>query len=214
MQTTGLFALSTLQRLHLCKQQSEFNMVAELNPKHRGAPVSSSKYYNNCSSNHAPNYYDMSGEAAPASAQQPTGTENRPTAGTVGATTTGAGTGQDNDVQRLHKYKLPPPFFTGDYCQYEELLFKLQAYLGLIDRDFDLVLQLAQVATRQVEDADIRAHIRDPTRASKAVDLARDLHYILINICQGAVATVARQTATTQMDVKHCGSYTTHSTYQ
>ena len=36
-------------------------------------------------------------------------------------------------------------------------------------------------------------HIRDPTQATKAVDLSRDLHYILINICQGAAATVVRQ---------------------
>ena len=76
---------------------------------------------------------------------------------------------------------------------YEEWAFKLQAYLGLIDRDFDLVLQLAQVATRQIEDTDIRTHILDPTQASKAVDLSRDLHDILINICQGAAATVVRQ---------------------
>ena len=138
------------------------------------------------------NYYDMSGEAASASAQQTTGAENGP-ADTVGATTTGAGTEQDNDVQRLHRYKLPPPLFTGDCSQYEEWLFKLQAYLGLIDRDFDLVLQLAQVATRQTEDTDIRTHILDPTQASKAVDLSRDLHYILINICQGAAATAVRQ---------------------
>ena len=128
-----------------------------------------------------PNYYDMSGEATSASAQQTTGAENGPTADTVGATTSE----QDNDVQRLHRYKLPPPFFTGDYSQYEEWLFKLQAYLGLINRDFDLVLQLAQVATRQIEDTEIRTHILDPTQASKAVDLSRDLHYILINICQG-----------------------------
>ena len=167
--------------------------MTPIDPKHRGAPVFSSKYYNNCNSNHMPNYYDMSGEAASASAQQTTGAENGPTAETVGATTTGAGTEQDNDVQRLHRYKLPPPFFTGDYSQYEEWLFKLQAYLGLIDRDFDLVLQLAQVATRQIEDTDIKTHILDPTQASKAVDLSRDLHYILINICQGAAATVVRQ---------------------
>lgn len=32
------------------------------------------------------------------------------------------------------------------------------AYLGLRDLDFGLVLQLARVATRQVEDAEIRAH--------------------------------------------------------
>ena len=140
-----------------------------------------------------PNYYDMSGEPAAASAQPTTGADNGPTAEeTIGATTTGTTQGQE-DVQRLHKYKLPPPFFTGDYSQYEEWLFKLQAYLGLIDRDFDMVLQLAQAATRQIEDADIRAHIRDPTQAAKAVDLSRDLHYILINICQGAAATVVRQ---------------------
>ena len=140
-----------------------------------------------------PNYYDMSGEPAAASAQPTTGADNGPTAEeTLGATTTGT-TQEQEDVQRLHKYKLPPPFFTGDYSQYEEWLFKLQAYLGLIDRDFDMVLQLAQAATRQIEDADIRAHIRDPTQAAKAVDLSRDLHYILINICQGAAATVVRQ---------------------
>ena len=140
-----------------------------------------------------PNYYDMSGEPAAASAQPTTGADNGPTAEeTIGATTTGT-TQEQEDVQRLHKYKLPPPFFTGDYSQYEEWLFQLQAYLGLVDRDFDMVLQLAQAATRQTEDADIRAHIRDPTQATKAVDLSRDLHYILINICQGAAATVVRQ---------------------
>ena len=63
---------------------------------------------------------------------------------------------------RDYTNKLPPPFFNGDYSQYEEWLFKLQAYLALRDRDFDLVLQLAQEATGQIEDADIRAHIRDP----------------------------------------------------
>ena len=71
-----------------------------------------------------PNYYAVSGE--PASGQRATGTDNGPTAAaaeTVGATTTGTGEAQaqDNDAQRLHKYKLP--------------------YLGLIDRDFDLVQQ-------------------------------------------------------------------------
>ena len=120
----------------------------------------------------------MSGEAASASAQQTTGAENGPTAETVGATTTGAGAEQD---------------ITGDYSQYEEWLFKLQGYLGLIDRDFDLVLQLAQVATRQIEDTDIRTHILDPTQASKALNLSRDLHYILVNICQGAAAAAVRQ---------------------
>ena len=55
------------------------------------------------------------------------------------------------------------------------------------------MLHLAQVATRQIEDTDIRTHILDPTQASKAVELSRDLHYILINICQGAAATVVRQ---------------------
>ena len=38
-------------------------------------------------------------------------------------------------AQSVHKDKLPPPFCTRDYSQYEEWLFTLQAFLGLIDRD-------------------------------------------------------------------------------
>ena len=98
-------------------------MVAEL--KRRGAPAHSRKY-NNCNSNRIPNYYNMSGEPASAPAQRSTGADKGPTtAETVGATTTGTGTTQeqDNDVQRLDGYKLPQPFFTGDYSQCGERLF-------------------------------------------------------------------------------------------
>ena len=143
-----------------------------------------------------PNYFDMSGEAASASAQQTTGAENGPTAETVGAKRLREQ--EQNKTRTCRDYidtncHHPSSLVTGDYSQNEEWRFKLQAYLGLIDRDFDLVLQLAQVTTRQIENTDIRTHILDPTQASTAVDLSRDLHHILINICQGAAATVVRQ---------------------
>ena len=162
-----------------------------------------------------PNYYNMSGEPAAAPAQPTTGADNGPTAEeTIGATTTGT-TQEQEDVQRLHKYKLPPPFFTGDYSQYEEWLFKLQAYLELIDRDFDMVLQLAQAATRQIEDADIRAHIRDPTQAAKAVETSHEI-YTTSSSTSAKVQQLqwSDKTATMPMNVKHYGFCTTGSAYQ
>ena len=37
-------------------------------------------------------------------------------------------------------------FFIADYSQYEEWMFMLQVYSGLMGQDFDLVLQQAQMA--------------------------------------------------------------------
>ena len=103
----------------------------------------------------------MSGEAASASAQQTTGAENGPTADTVGATTTENKTTTFRDyidTNCHHPSSLATPSMKNGCSSYKHMV-----YLGLIDRDFDLVLQLAQAATRQIEDTDIRTHTLDPT---------------------------------------------------
>ena len=90
-------------------------------------------------------------------------------------------------MQRLHKYKLPPPYFNGNYSNYDEWRFKLQAYLGLINNEAD-------VATSTVVDQHLINEVLPNTaRGNKLVNLARDLHYIPISICQGSAATVVRQ---------------------
>ena len=86
--------------------------------------------FKNRNGKRVPNYHDMSGEPAAASAQHTTGTENGPTAA---ETVTGTTQERDNDAQTVHKY-------TSQYGW----LFKLQAYLELIDRDCDLVIRLAK----------------------------------------------------------------------
>ena len=133
-----------------------------------------------------PNYYDMTaGDQQAASA----GIPPAQTTGTIGATTQAG-----SDVQRLHKYKLPPPYFNGGYSNYNEWRFKLQAYLGLIDNEFDQILRAADVATNTVVDQHLINEVLPGTgRGNKLANLARDLHYILISICQGPAATVVRQ---------------------
>ena len=136
-----------------------------------------------------PNYYDMTaGDQQAASA----GIPPAQTTGTIGATTAAAQA--ESNVRRLHKYKLPPPYFNGDYSNYDEWRFKLQAHLGLIDNEFDQILRLADVATNTVVDQClINEVLPDTARGNKLVNLARDLHYILISVCQGPAATVVRQ---------------------
>ena len=129
-----------------------------------------------------PNYYDMTaGDQQAASA----GIPPAQTTGTTGATTTAAQA--ESDVQRLHKYKLPPPYFNGDYSNYDEWRLKLQTYLGLLDNEFDQILRAADVATNTVVDQHlINEVLPDTARGNALVNLARDLHYILISICQAA----------------------------
>ena len=136
-----------------------------------------------------PNYYDMTaGDQQAASAGMPPAQ----TTGTIGAKTAAAQAG--SDAQRLHKYKLPPPYFNGDYSNYDEWRFKLQAHLRLINNEFDQILRAANVATGTVVDQHlINEVLPDTARGNKLVNLARDLHYILISICQGLAATVVRQ---------------------
>ena len=99
-----------------------------------------------------------------------------------------------NDVHRLHKYKLPPPYFSGDYSNYDEWRFKLQADLGLIDNEFGQILRAADVATNTVVDQHLINEVLPHTaRGNKLVNLARNLHHILISICQGPASTVVRQ---------------------
>ena len=97
-------------------------------------------------------------------------------------------TGTRQQVPKMTPTQTATILCNGGYSQFEEWLFKLQAYRGLTDRDFDFVLQLAQAATRQIEDADFRRHMYDVAQATKATDRGS-------NICPGPAARVLRQQA-------------------
>ena len=93
----------------------------------------------------------------------------------------------------MHRYKMQPPTFTGEYGTFEEWKYKFQAYMGLMDNKLPQLLENSEVAISTIRDADLVAAAEDTDEANKWVQLSTDLRYILINICSGAAATVCRQ---------------------
>ena len=56
------------------------------------------------------------------------------------------------DLNAMHRYKLPPPHFTGEYATFEEWKHKFVAYLGLQNSQFPRLLQIAETFDQQVTD--------------------------------------------------------------
>ena len=96
----------------------------------------------------------------------------------------------------MHRYKLQPPYFTGDYATCEELKHKMVAYLGLQDSEFPRLLQTAETSNMEVADALLRDGAATPQEAQLWVQLSRDLRYILVSVCSGQAAALCRQHST------------------
>ena len=111
---------------------------------------------------------------------------------TTSAATGSAGT-QPNDPKGIHRYKLAPPLFDGDYSKYEDWKHKFKAYMALQHSDYTRLLQSSEVATTVLTDAELQASASDDDDARRWTSMSRDLHHILINICRGSAATVVRQ---------------------
>ena len=106
---------------------------------------------------------------------------------------TGSASTQPNDPTGIHRYKLAPPFFDGDYSKYEDWKHKFIAYMALQHADYTRLLKSSEAATTVLTDADLQASAQDDDEARRWTSMSRDLHYILINICSGSAATVVRQ---------------------
>ena len=106
---------------------------------------------------------------------------------------TGSASLQPNDPTGLHRYKLAPPLFNGDYSKYEGWKHKFMAYMALQHSDYARLLKSSEVATTALTDAELQASASDDDEATRWTSMSRDLHYILINFCSGSAATVVRQ---------------------
>ena len=100
------------------------------------------------------------------------------------------------ELQSTHRYKLQPPYFTGDYATFEEWKHKMVAYLGLQNSEFPPLLQTAETPNMEVTDALLRDGATTPQEAQLWVQLSRDLRYILVSVCSGQAAVLCRQHST------------------
>ena len=97
------------------------------------------------------------------------------------------------DLNAMHRYKLPPPHFTGEYATFEEWKHKFVAYLGLQNSQFPRLLQIAETFDQPVTDELLADGARNREEADLWIQLSKDLHYLLINVCQGQAAVLCRQ---------------------
>ena len=100
------------------------------------------------------------------------------------------------EIQSLHRYKLQPPYFTGDYATFEEWKHKMVAYLGLQNSEFPRLLQTAEQTDIAVTDELLRDGASNMEEARLWVQLSKDLHYILVSVCSGQAAVICRQHST------------------
>ena len=99
------------------------------------------------------------------------------------------------ELQSMRRYKLQPPYFTGDYATFEEWKHKMVAHLGLQNSEFPRLLQTAETSNMEVADALLRDGATTPQESQLWVQRSRDLHYILVSVCSGQAAVIAAQTA-------------------
>ena len=106
---------------------------------------------------------------------------------------TGSASTQPNDPTGIHRYKLAPPLFDGDYSKYEDWKHKFVAYMAPQHSDYTRLPKSSEVATTVLTDAELQASASDDDEARRWASMSRDLHYMLINMCGGSAATVVRQ---------------------
>ena len=97
------------------------------------------------------------------------------------------------DLNAMHGYKLPPPHFTGEYATFEEWKHKFVAYLGPQNSQFPRLLQIAETFDQPLTDELLADGARNREEADLWIQLSKDLHYLLINVCQGQAAVLCRQ---------------------
>ena len=96
----------------------------------------------------------------------------------------------------MHRYKLQPPYFTGDYATFEEWKHKMVAFLGLQNQAFPQLLQTAETSPMQVTDQLLMDGATTQEEGRLWIQLSRDLHYILVSVCSAQAAVLCRQHST------------------
>ena len=93
----------------------------------------------------------------------------------------------------VHKLKLKPPTYDGDYATFEEWKYKFTAYMGIQDPTYPLLMDRAENATTVLAESDIRTAAGSTQEAESWIQLSTNLKYILITITSGSAATAVRQ---------------------
>ena len=102
-------------------------------------------------------------------------------------------TDKQDALAGVHKYKLKPPTYHGDYGTFEEWKYKFQAYIGLRNGEHERLMRQTERATARITDIDIEGAAGTQEEATLWKQLSQEMKYILTGVTTGGAAIVCRQ---------------------
>ena len=100
---------------------------------------------------------------------------------------------QEQQLEGIHKYKISPPWFTGEYDTFEEWKYKMTAYLGLQDPAYNRLLRQSEQSQLAVTNDQLETAALSQAIAEQWIQLSNNLHYLLVSTCDGPASTKCRQ---------------------
>ena len=100
---------------------------------------------------------------------------------------------EQQQLEGIHKHKMSPPRFTGEYNTFKEWKYKMTAYLGLQDPAYNRLLQQSEQSAGQATNDQLENAAPSQAVAEQWVQLSNNLHYLLVSTCDGPASTICRQ---------------------
>ena len=114
--------------------------------------------------------------------------------GQTSQTTAAAETESTEALATIHKLKLKPPTYDGNYATFDEWKYKFTACMGIQDAAYPTLVDRAEKATTLLKDSDLATAAGTTQEAESWIQLSNNLlKYILISITTGSAATLIRQ---------------------
>ena len=79
----------------------------------------------------------------------------------------------------VHKYKLRPPTYNGDYGTFEEWKYKYRAYMGLQHGEHDKLMRQTETATTRITETDLETAAQTQEEATLWKQLSQEMKYLL-----------------------------------
>jgi len=98
-----------------------------------------------------------------------------------------------------------PTDFTGNPEHWEAWSYKFTAYASRTDQRLETLLTRAERSLAPITDDDLdQWEMNNPTDANQIspLQLSRDVHYYLMEKCQGTAATIVRKNRLTRSDLE------------
>ena len=110
---------------------------------------------------------------------------------------------QEQQLEGIHKYKISPPRFTGEYNTFEEWKYKMTEYLGLQDPAYNRLLKQSEQSQLAVTNDQLETAAPSQAIAEQWIQLSNNLHYLLASTCKGLASTKSADKTCKATDLKH-----------